>query len=244
MRTITPCARDWRSGLPVALALLAASAWAQAAGEDDAKHLGVASCASSTCHGRVSTADDSPIALNEYFVWSKYDRHSEAYDVLENKHSRRIAANMGIEDAASAPECLTCHTDYVPAEQRGEQFHLSDGIGCEACHGGAEQWIDSHYGPDSSHEENLEHGMQPTEEPLFQARMCQSCHLGDTQRFVSHEMMAAGHPRLRFELDTWLANMPAHHVEDADYRRRKGAISHAERWAAGTAGARFEPIDC
>ena len=229
-----------RVPLGAAAALLAGAAWAAGDGTgdgDDAVHLGVASCASSTCHGRVSPDEDSPLALNEYFVWSKYDHHAGAYKTLKGDWSRRIAANMGLEDAATAEECLVCHADYVPEERRGERFHLSDGIGCEACHGGAGDWIDSHYGPAASHAANLEAGMNPTEEPVFQARLCQSCHVGDDNRFVTHEMMAAGHPRLRFELDTWLANMPPHHVEDADYERRKGTTAPADRWATGVAVA-------
>ncbi|MES1943955.1 hypothetical protein PC39_07569 [Salinisphaera sp. PC39] len=221
-----------------AVALLAGAARAAGEGDgDEAVHLGVASCASSTCHGRVTPDEDSPLALNEYFVWSKYDHHAGAYKTLKGDWSRRIAANMGLADAATAEECLACHADDVPEERRGERFHLSDGIGCEACHGGAGDWIDSHYGPDASHAANLEAGMNPTEEPVFQARLCQSCHVGDDNRFVTHEMMAAGHPRLRFELDTWLANMPPHHVEDADYERRKGTTAPADRWATGVAVA-------
>lgn len=199
------------------------------------KHLGVATCASSTCHGRVTPADDADLALNEYFIWTKYDAHSDAYEVLKNERSRRIANNMGLQDPSSAPECLVCHADYVPEAQRGPQFQLGDGVGCEACHGGAENWIAFHYGKEVTHAQNLERGMWPTDDTQFLARLCQSCHVGDENRLASHEMMAAGHPRLRFELDTWLANMPPHHVVDADYRRRKGATSHVDRWAAGVA---------
>lgn len=217
----------------VGLAILAGAAWSEDADKDDAKHLGVATCASSVCHGRVEPAENSYAALNEYRVWVKRDYHAGAYQLLHNETSKRIAANMGLPDAATAPECLACHTDYVPPEQRGERFHLSDGIGCEACHGGAENWIDTHYGPNASHADNLRAGLQPTEDPQFQARLCQSCHLGDDQRFASHEMMAAGHPRLRFELDTWLTLMPPHHIEDDDYRRRKGHTLAVERWTAG-----------
>lgn len=215
------------------LALLAGAVWGDDTDKDDANHLGVATCASSVCHGRVEPAEHSYAALNEYRVWVKRDYHAGAYKLLHNETSKRIAANMGLPDATIAPECLACHTDYVPPEQRGERFHLSDGIGCEACHGGAENWIDTHYGPNASHAANLRAGLQPTEDPQFQARLCQSCHLGDEQRFASHEMMAAGHPRLRFELDTWLTLMPPHHIEDDDYRRRKGHTLAVERWTAG-----------
>jgi hypothetical protein len=226
-----------QAALAIAVVLLAGAVRADGIAGNDAKHLGVATCASSTCHGRVSPAEDGPLPLNEYFIWSKYDPHSRAYRTLEGVWSRRIAANMGLESAAAAPECLACHTGDVPPQRRGERFQVSDGIGCETCHGGAENWIGSHYDPGVTHTANLRDGMQPSEEPVFQARLCQSCHLGDTGKLATHEMMAAGHPRLRFELDTWLANMPPHHVVDADYRRRKDEAAGADRWAAGVAVA-------
>lgn len=210
---------------------------------DEAQRLGVASCASSTCHGRVSPANNSYAQLNEYFLWSKYDRHAQAYRTLEGDWSKRIAANMGIADAARAPECLVCHSDYVPEAQRGPRFQLSDGVGCEACHGSASGYIDAHYGPDASHAENIALGLTPSENPRVQAQICQSCHVGDKQRLVTHEIMAAGHPRLRFELDTWLTNMPVHHSEDADYAQRKGITNGADRWAAGIAAAAVDYMD-
>ena len=211
--------------------------------QDQATHLGVASCASSTCHGKIGVDPDAPVALNEYFIWSKYDHHAGAYRLLGNAWSQRIAANMGLGDPTRAPQCLTCHADNVAPEQRGERFQLADGIGCEACHGGAQQWIDSHYDPDSSREDNLARGMLPTWRPAFQGKLCSSCHLGDEQRFVTHEMMAAGHPRLRFELDTWLANMPPHHVVDDDYRQRNGDVGNVDRWAAGLVAASLDYLD-
>lgn len=218
-------------------AVLLAAAGPSAATASEPLHLGVATCASSTCHGRVRPSEDSDLALNEYFIWSKYDAHSEAYQVLKNDRSERIAANMGLGEPTEAPECLVCHSDYVPRSQRGPKFQLSDGVGCEACHGGAENWIAFHYSDQVSHAENLQRGMWPTADVHFLAGLCQSCHLGDQNQLATHEMMAAGHPRLRFELDTWLANMPPHHVVDADYRQRKPVAGHVDRWAAGVAAS-------
>ena len=60
-----------------------------------------------------------------------------------------------------------------------------------------------------------------------------SCHQGDDKRQVNHTLYGAGHPRLRFELDTYGALQPYHFVADADYRRRKPMASHLRLWAAG-----------
>jgi hypothetical protein len=39
---------------------------------------------------------------------------------------------------------------------------------------------------------------------------CLTCHLGTQEKFVDHEMIAAGHPDLYFELDSFSAVMPRH----------------------------------
>jgi hypothetical protein len=206
-----------------------------------AMHLGVASCANSVCHGRAAPVERGNIMQNEYRTWAKYDHHSRAYSILKNSDSKRIADNMGIADASKEPACLACHADTTPAKLQGEKFQISDGIGCEVCHGGAENWIDSHYGANTNadsdaaarHQINLKNGLAPTEDPAFTAKLCQSCHLGNTNQLADHEMMAAGHPRLRFELDTWLNLMPPHHRDDADYQQRGKSITALDRWLAG-----------
>ncbi|WP_295877854.1 multiheme c-type cytochrome [uncultured Zhongshania sp.] len=226
----------------LSLGVVSAFATEMSSGNDihsEAKHLGVASCANSVCHGRAVAVEHGNIMQNEYRTWAKYDHHSRAYAILKNADSKRIAANMGISDPTKEPACLACHADTTPANLQGEKFQISDGIGCEVCHGGAEKWIDSHYGNNTNadaaalHQANLKNGLLPTENPSFTATLCQSCHLGNTNQLANHEMMAAGHPRLRFELDTWLALMPAHHREDADYHQRGKASSASARWLEG-----------
>ena len=100
-------------------------------------HLGVTSCAGSTCHGATTPWAGSTVLQNEYMTWEQYDPHSKAYSVLMNKTSKKIAANLGIGKAHEAKICLDCHADNVPKNKRGRVFQISDGVGCEACHGGA-----------------------------------------------------------------------------------------------------------
>jgi hypothetical protein len=53
---------------------------------------------------------------------------------------------------------------------------------------------------------------------------------------VTHRLLAAGHPRLSFELDTFTHLQPPHWVEDADYAARKGRPARgAQAWAIGQA---------
>jgi hypothetical protein len=75
--------------------------------------------------------------------------------------------------------------------------------------------------------------MYPIDEPERRAEICLACHFGTTRRFVTHAMLAAGHPRLRFELDTFTQNEPAHFVIDDGYRARKKSPTSAQLWAVG-----------
>lgn len=207
-------------------------------------HLGVATCAGSTCHGAPEPFDTSPVLQNEFVTWHRQDKHSEAYKVLLNDQSRRIAQNLGLANAHEAKQCLVCHTDYVDESKRGKRFQISDGVGCEACHGGAKRWLGLHVTGEASHADNIKAGLYPTEDPAARATLCLSCHLGTSgERRITHRIMGAGHPRLSFELDTFTIIEPAHYVVDDDYRKRKVVASAAETWARGQLAAAVSFLD-
>ncbi len=196
-------------------------------------HLGVSSCGGSSCHGALEPWPNSTVAQNEFTIWQENDAHSTAYATLLTEKSKRIAENLGLPNAYEAPICLNCHADNVATDRRAKGFEISDGVGCEACHGGAVQWLGIHVSGASDHAANLNAGLYPTENPTARAKLCLSCHFGDKDRFITHRIMGAGHPRLSIELDTFTAIQPAHFIDDADYRARKGVISHIKVWAAG-----------
>jgi hypothetical protein len=197
------------------------------------KHLGVATCSSSVCHGNVKSTSTYDVQLNEYITWSHNDMHAKAYSVLLNDRSRAIAAKLGLPSAQTAKICLDCHTDNVPAAMRGREFNISDGIGCETCHGGAERWLEAHTSKQATYEDDLKRGMFPTANVGPRATLCVSCHVGNADKFATHRIMGAGHPRLSFELDTYLALMPPHHQIDKDYVARKPTYSRTAAWAYG-----------
>ena len=196
-------------------------------------HLGPATCASSVCHGKLERQNGVHVWLNEYRIWTGADKHSQAYRTLESEDSQRIAAYLGLGSATTAKVCLDCHTDNVPRDKRGPRFQISDGVGCEACHGGAEEWIKSHAAEGATHADNLARGMYPTENPASRAELCLSCHMGSAVKFASHDIMGAGHPRLSFELEAFTTNQPAHYDVDDDYRERKGEIPGFNLWLTG-----------
>ena len=197
------------------------------------KHMGVSSCASSVCHGAVMPNKSYDVLLNEYVTWSHEDSHSKAFNVLRSLKSREMGAKLGIGDPSTAKECLDCHTDNVPPPQRGEKFSLADGVGCEACHGGSEYWLATHTSKRATYRENLGKGMYPTADLRPRVDLCLSCHYGSADKFATHRMMAAGHPRLSFEMDTFLALQPPHYRVDEDYKRRKPTYSSTQNWSYG-----------
>ncbi len=199
-------------------------------------HQGVASCASSLCHGATNPLGEHPIRQDEYFVWQRQDPHAHAYQTLYSPASRKIGQTLGL-DAATAPACLSCHSAAPPADARGARYQLSDGIGCENCHGGSERWLAEHTRPGITLEQKVALGMRPTWQRETRAALCLSCHQGDAAHPITHAMMAAGHPRLVFELDTFTALEPPHHNRDADYAARKGAYQPVRDWITGQAEA-------
>lgn len=200
-------------------------------------HLGVATCAGSTCHGR-NEADGEIVRQDELMRWQEESTpggaHSRAFRVLGEPRGLAIGKRLGIGDPRDDQMCLGCHA--TPAPQRGARFQLSDGVGCEACHGAASGWLATHYETGANHARNVSQGLKALDEPATRASVCLDCHFGSdgAGQFVTHRIMAAGHPRVSFELDLF-STLQQHHDEDADYRDRKGATNSVRFWAVGQA---------
>lgn len=218
----------------LAVLVLPCLAYGEIPQHDGFEHLGVQSCAASSCHGSAGERNTYAVLQNEYITWARHDLHAQAYKVLKNDQSKRIARNLGLEAAHTAKICLDCHSDNVPADRRGLQFSISDGVACEACHGGAEKWLGIHIsGSGNKHEESLAAGLYPTEDPEARAELCLSCHLGTKDKFTTHEIMGAGHPRLSFDLQKFTDLQPRHYRVDSDYRARKNHVEDTRAWALG-----------
>lgn len=200
---------------------------------------GVASCAGSTCHGRAE-GNGKVVRQDELMHWqepsSRGGAHSRAYAALASARGQTIASALGLGKATSAQACLGCHATTGGAS--GERFQLSDGVGCESCHGAASSWIASHYAVPATHASNISQGMKDLGNPAVRASVCLDCHFGSAKpgQFVTHSMMAAGHPRVVFELDLF-SSLQQHWDEDTDYARRKGRTDSVRLWAVGQAEA-------
>jgi hypothetical protein len=227
------------------LLLLSASA---AAGADWA---GAGACASRTCHGGAAPSRGAGRRGDEYTVWSRLDPHRRAYRALTGARGVAIARRLGLAgpgDAAWATRapgrerCLGCHA-LVPEGGRGtpaEDDWRADGVGCEACHGPAGGWLQTH--TRAARADSLRAGMVETMAPERAAETCVRCHVGTAERRVDHEVLAAGHPPLVFELDYFARNLPRHWTwNDGNAAWRGGRALVAGDAAILRAAAALEP---
>jgi hypothetical protein len=212
------------------MAAMAAAAWAQTATHPV---VGAGGCQSSNCHGGTAPLPESQSRIlgNEFKTWSVEDRHSLAYKKLTEPRARRMAEILKIKDAATDKRCTVCHVVGSPEKS------VSDGVACEACHGPAGDWLGSHIQP-NSHAASIARGMTDTKNLEVRAKTCLACHLGTGERVVDHELIAAGHPDLAFELDTFTFAQPAHHREPKP--SAGNSLPRVRAWAVGQGSALAE----
>src|ERR1700691_6237385 len=199
--------------------LFSSPGWAQtrtAAYDGAGKYTGPGSCASTSCHGSILPRTDNDVLQNEYSIWIVKDKHSKSYQALTGNIGERMAGILGLGKAETAPRCLACHAlNPLPAE-RSRTFDVSEGVSCESCHGPASGWLGPHTERDWTHQKSVELGMFDVRSVTKRTEKCLSCHLGSEDKFVDHEMIAAGHTDLFFELDSFSAVMPRHWKEPAE----------------------------
>lgn len=201
--------------------------------------VGVGTCTSSGCHGG---GKPEQIVGSEYNIWIADDPHAQAYSVLYDDRSRRIVQLLNGSHADAAPpayedpRCLSCHsTTFAPARGPAGDV-LTDGVGCEACHGPAERWLDVHHLDGFDAEAKRNTGFWDTDDLFTRAQVCTGCHVGGPGREVNHDLIAAGHPRLQFEMGAYLQAMPKHWDELRDQVQHNGNFALLT-WLAGQAAS-------
>jgi hypothetical protein len=194
-------------------------------------YIGAGGCSSSNCHGAASEASpaESRIRGNEFTTWSTQDKHARAYQVLTDERGKRMTAILKIADPAHDKRCAACHVMGSPEKS------LSDGVACEACHGAAEKWLGPHTQKNSHEADVRNNGMTDTKDLAVRAKTCLKCHLGSGDQMVDHDLIAAGHPDLAFEMDTFTFAQPAHH-------RLPAAATRVRAWAVGQTTALAEQM--
>ena len=174
------------------------------------QYVGAGGCSAPACHGSVRPMTQTPVWQNEYSIWVTQDKHSHAYEALSGPTAMRMAKILDLPAANSAQKCLACHAIDAPQSARARTFDASDGVSCESCHGPASGWLGPHTTSGWTHEQSLKLGMYDTRNIVSRTTRCLECHLGTKDKYVDHEMLAAGHPDLYFELDSFEATMPRH----------------------------------
>ena len=209
---------------------LALTATATAQSTSVGKYNGPGGCASSSCHGSIQPKQVTRVSQNEYSIWAGQDKHARAYQVLSSPVSLRIGKILNIARPDQEPKCLACHALAVSADQRAQTFELNDGVSCEAFHGPASGWLGAHTTRDWPHEKSVQLGMYDTRDLVKRSTRCLICHLGTAEKFIDHEMLAAGHPDLTFELNLFSSVMPLHWKEPPD-----NAWRGVQVWGVGEA---------
>jgi hypothetical protein len=200
---------------------------------------GALSCASNACHGATDSATDTqrtdPLFHAFTTVMAGGDKHKDAYAILLTDRSKTIAKNYGEKTAAHESKlCLSCHST-VSNDAGGSPVALTDGVGCEKCHGPAEKWLAVHFQNSwkalSPAEKKAQYGFNDTKDLRTRAQLCSDCHVGTGDFQVDHDLYAAGHPRLFFELSSYLLTMPPHWSVSAEKKRMPDAA--ARTWLVG-----------
>jgi len=196
---------------------VSASAFAQSAPADrqapGGSFTGPGSCAASSCHGSVRPVAGSRILQTEYTTWVVQDKHARATEVLSNPASLRMAKILGLGRPDTEQKCVACHALDAPAPQRAKSY-TAEGVSCEACHGPASGWLGPHTTRGWTHAQSVALGMHDTKDLVRRTEKCASCHIGSAGKSVDHEMIAAGHPDLVFDLEAFSAAMPRHWRSD------------------------------
>ena len=202
-----------------------------------AKYLGPGSCAAAACHGGIQARDATKVLQNEYSTWIVQDRHARAYNVLLQPTARRMAQILNIGAPEKSQKCLVCHALAVPDAQIGRPFDLSEGVSCESCHGPSSLWLGPHVQATARHADMVKLGLVDNKDLIVRAEKCLTCHLGAPGMQVDHAMLAAGHPDLTFELDSFSSIEPPHWVERAPDQKQPIAdpLFGVRIWSVGQA---------
>lgn len=185
--------------------------------------VGVGGCAGRGCHGALEGEKPWQTAATG---WLKWDKHGRAFAALQSERSAGIITRLGDgwKPAPTEARCLACHVAPALAD-KPSPLH-ADGVGCESCHttpGRATgDWLTAHW-------QHADTGgaMRSLRTAADRAAACVGCHVGAAGREVTHDLIAAGHPRLNFDLLTYLELMPQHWDTTRDTEAKPAA------WQAG-----------
>jgi len=217
------------------------------------------SCSTSNCHGSfTANSDADAIRGDEYFVWLK-DPHAKAYQTLFDARSKAIFERLAAADADLHPlesqsdrferhqkTCLPCHMTNNQSLLSNQTLHHresqgAEGVSCGSCHRGDQEWLHGHYRSNLKLQRSDSDGISATTE----VKRCVSCHIGGNGADVNHDLIAAGHPPLRFEYVWFKSRLPKHWRPDrrsarliakdqrADHQTSEATPNATQTWLIG-----------
>jgi hypothetical protein len=203
------------------------------------RYSGSLSCAATTCHGSVATPQVAgSIGRNEYIFWLEQDPHARSAESLDSASGLAILERLGISkdgrilDQPGYQNCRACHALDPTKDQRLDTFAShSEGVGCESCHGASEHWRTRHYQRDFDGDDLSAAGMIDTKDLRVRGQQCIACHVGAPDKQVNHDLIAAGHPGLKFELAAYHAMLPKHWR--ADLEQQQHPTMDLDLWRIG-----------
>lgn len=208
----------------------------------DLKLLGAQSCAAASCHGGPHPGVAQPWLArgSEFPLWFENDPHALSWRTISSPASvammQRLKIMRGdqIVDQAGFDNCLACHNTTKRFHEPRSTTERNEGVGCSGCHGPEELWNGSHYQYGFDSLNSTEIGFVANGDLLTRARTCAACHVGDKDRDMNHDIIAAGHPALRYEFATFHAWEPKH-WRDAEATDK--TFYEAQLWLAGQVAA-------
>jgi hypothetical protein len=178
-----------------------------------------------TCHSQPAQYKTELALTCEYSIWKAYDKHAQAYAVLEGERGQKMAKALGMDVTKEEAGCLNCHA----MASKGGSIDIKDGVSCGGCHGPSSKWKGPHADPvvnemiaGAQVRKNWKEltpaqkhflGFRDLRDPAIRSRLCASCHVGNAAegKVVTHPMFAAGHPPLPpIEVATFSSNEPQH----------------------------------
>ena len=229
--------------------------------------VGATGCSGAACHGSPIRGDlptshwgpDLDRWKTSYEVWRLYDPHARAYRVLidgePGKVSAEIVRKLSGEGSKAWEDPGAWPATRIPGSRSVGRTNATRGVSCEACHGNATRYLYDHigWGPGPEHHAKFRPaGMTELFDPAVRAETCAKCHVGAPSgdgspfRNVSHDLIAAGHPRLNFDYATYVRALPPHWTEKdrtGEKVKARPADEIAHHWLVGRAAAAAAACD-
>ena len=165
-----------------------------------------------------------------------FDNCLACHNSVRRYNEPRVAVDpLAIGTAnASDRERGECRIRTTDGDADDVNTFLREGVGCSSCHGPSERWINTHFQAGWSPDGATGEGFVEAGDLMVRARMCASCHVGDKDRDMNHDIIAAGHPALRYEMATFHAWQPKHWRDEEAADR---TYYEAQLWLAGQIAA-------